>query len=106
MASRKTLVVAPPAAKRGAGLLNVPPKAAGPSKGPAATSSTIRGPAAAAMLQNMQRQAGKTVTGKAAAAQLTAMQQQAAKQQPPPKKTGRPAIAAATPVRSAARRRA
>jgi hypothetical protein len=37
--------------------------------------------AAAAELQKMQRQAGKTTTGKAAAAQFNVMQRQAAKQQ-------------------------
>ena len=91
---RKQFVVAPPPpppAPRGAGLLNVA-AAAGP-----VSATTIRGPAAAAMFQKMQRQAGKTVTGKAAAAQLNAMKQQA-------KKGGRPAMSAATQARSAARR--
>ena len=89
--------------RRGAGLLNITPKqyertardraedAAGQrrlSKGPVST--TIRGKAAAAEMQKMQRQAarngGKT-TGKAAAAQFAAMQRQAAQQQA--KKIGR-----------------
>jgi hypothetical protein len=94
--TRKQFVVTPPPpppAPRGAGLLNVAAAAS-----PVST-TTIRGPAAAAMFKNMQRQAGKIVTGKAAVAQLNAMKQQA-------KQSGQPAISAATTVRSAARRRA